>query len=98
MAAPLHVPKGFAVENRRPALPEAAAGSGEVEPLRVGAVHRVEGVEHEGQGEGEGEGVRDGLSGHEAHEAEEMVSDEDGGQEQDALPRRGDDAGGQPDR
>ena len=70
----------------------------DIQALCVGAVHRVEGVEHEGQGEGEGEGVRDGLSGHEAHEAEEMVSDEDGGQEQDALPRRGDDAGGRPDR
>ena len=55
-------------------------------------------MEHEGQGEGEGEGVRDGLSGHEALEAEKVVSDEDGGQEEDALPRRRDDAGGRPDR
>ena len=79
-------------------FPKRSSGSGEVEPLGVGPVHRVQGMEHEGQGEGKGEGVRDGLGGHEALEAEEVVSDEDGGQEEDALPRRGDDAGGRPDR
>ena len=79
-------------------FPKRRRGSGEVEPLCIGAVHRVQGMEHEGQGDGEGEDVRDGLSGHEALEGEKAVSDEDGGQEEDALPRRRDDAGGQPDR
>ena len=79
-------------------FPKRSSGLGEVEPLGVGPVHRVQGMEHEGQGDGEGEDVRDGLSGHEALEGEKAVSDEDGGQEEDALPRRGVDAGGRPER